>query len=183
MHEQLNRHKSGIFWFTGLSGAGKTTLALAVERKLVIEYGIRCVVLDGDRLRLGLNRDLGFSEADRWENMRRTSEVAELFLEQGYVVLVPMITPYEAIRKELRSRFKSDHYAEIYVACSLEACEDRDPKGLYRRARAGEIQHFTGIDAAFDTPMQPDLIIQSELDELSHCTAKLVNFVKNHVIQ
>jgi len=151
----------GIVWLTGLSGAGKTTLAEAT-RQLLVEHGIACVILDGDRLRAGLNRDLGFSAADREENMRRTAEAAALFLEQGFVVLVATISPSAAARAAIRDRFRGKAYAEVYVKCPLAVCEARDPKGLYGRARRGEIQQFTGIDAPYEPPERPELILDTE---------------------
>ncbi|WP_240644344.1 adenylyl-sulfate kinase [Paenibacillus paeoniae] len=181
--EYINGHRGGIYWFIGLSGSGKTTLALAAERELVTKHGMRCVVLDGDRLRKGLNRDLGFSDADRSENLRRAAEVAQLFLEQGFVVLVSMITPYESFRRKLKQQFASDDYAEIYVMCSLAACERRDPKGLYRKARAGDIPNFTGINALFEPPVQPDLTIHTDGNEFNACIAELVTFIEIHATQ
>ncbi|GBF72222.1 adenylyl-sulfate kinase [Paenibacillus sp. 598K] len=156
-----SEQRGGIVWLTGLSGAGKTTLAEAT-RELLVHSGTACVVLDGDRLRAGLNRDLGFSAADREENMRRTAEAAALFLEQGFVVLVATISPSAAARAAIRDRFREAAFAEVYVKCPLAVCEDRDPKGLYGRARRGEIRQFTGIDAPYEPPDRPELILDTE---------------------
>ena len=159
--EQRQGHQGGILWFTGLSGAGKSTLARHT-RILLDARGIRSVVLDGDQLRAGLNRDLGFSEADREENMRRAAEVASLFLEEGYVVLLPMISPAREARLQIRGLYNAADYAEVYVKCQLTVCEHRDPKGLYAKARRGEIRQFTGIDAVYEVPEAPELIIDTE---------------------
>ena len=174
--EMLNGHKGGVFWFTGLSGSGKTTLSKKAEEEL-FKQGIRSVVIDGDQLRQGLNIDLGFSEEDRSENMRRASEVAAMFLNHGFVVLVPMISPSSAARDVIRHRFNSSDFAEIYVQCSLETCEQRDPKGLYRKARKGEIREFTGIDAIYEPPEQAELTVNTENSDMDSCVNKLVEFV------
>lgn len=167
----------GIVWLTGLSGAGKTTLAEAT-RKLLVEQGIACVVLDGDRLRAGLNRDLGFSAADREENMRRTAEAAALFLEQGFVVLVATISPSAAARAAIRDRFRGEAYAEVYVKCPLAVCEARDPKGLYAKARRGELKQFTGIDAPYESPSSAELVIDTSRDAVNHCAGQLAAYCR-----
>lgn len=174
--EMLNGHKGGIFWFTGLSGSGKTTLSQKAEEEF-FKQGIRCVVIDGDQLRQGLNIDLGFSAEHRRENMRRAAEVAAMFLNQGFVVLVPMISPSSAAREAIRHRFDPRDYAEIYVQCTLETCEQRDPKGLYRKARRGEIREFTGIDAIYEPPEQAELTLNTEDSDMDSCVNELVEFV------
>lgn len=174
--EILNGHKGAVLWFTGLSGAGKTTLSRKAEEKL-FNQGIRCVVIDGDQLRQGLNADLGFSEEDRKENMRRAAEVAAMFLNQGFIVLVSMISPSSAAREEIRRRFSPRDFAEIHVKCSIEACEQRDPKGLYQKARKGEIRAFTGIDAIYEPPEHAELTVNTEDTDLESCVSKLMEYV------
>jgi len=173
-------HKSYVFWFTGLSGSGKTTLAMNAETKLY-QLGFRCKVLDGDCLRAGLNSDLGFTEEDRRENLRRASEVAAMFLDAGFLVLVPMISPDTMMRERIKERFQADQFAEIFVQCSLEACEERDPKGLYRKARNGEISEFTGIDSKYEAPLRPDLTIDTEHYSEDECVNSLINFIKERM--
>ncbi|MFC5468955.1 adenylyl-sulfate kinase [Cohnella suwonensis] len=167
-----------VVWFTGLSGSGKTTLALEAERELA-KHGALCVVLDGDRLRQGLNSDLGYTEEDRAENLRRAAEVAVLFAEKGFIVLAPMISPSEKARSSVRERFDSERYAEVYVKCTLDGCERRDPKGLYRRARAGEIANFTGVDATYELPSRAELTIDKEEVALASCSAELIRYIEH----
>lgn len=178
--QKRNGHYGIVIWLTGLSGSGKTTLACEVERQLV-SHGLRIVTIDGDQLRQGLNRDLGFTEESRKENLRRAMEVALMFLDKGFVVLVPMISPFESSRREIKNRFERADYAEIYVKCSLEACEQRDPKGLYRKARNGEIPDFTGIDSPYEPPMKPDLLIDTEQLSIEAGTNALVSFIERRV--
>jgi bifunctional enzyme CysN/CysC len=149
-------------WFTGLSGSGKSTVAVAVER-LLLERGVATYLLDGDNLRHGLNGDLGFSAADRDENVRRASEVARLFADAGVIALVPLISPYRAGRERAREAhaFAGLPFVEVYVNTPIEECEARDPKGLYRQARAGEITGFTGIDDPYEPPLAPELAVSS----------------------
>jgi adenylylsulfate kinase len=174
--ERLNGHRGGLVWFTGLSGSGKTTLSLCAEKELFAR-GFRSIVMDGDQLRAGLNRDLGFSEADREENMRRAAEVAGMFLNAGFVVLLPLISPSREVRDKIRARFDPKEFAEVYVKCSIEACERRDPKGLYRRAREGAIRQFTGIDAVYEPPVQPEMTVDTEHRTIEACTQELVAFI------
>lgn len=150
-----------IVWFTGLSGSGKSTVAVEVERRL-IGSGRAAVVLDGDNLRLGLNADLGFSETDRVENLRRIAEIATLFAQAGLVALVPVISPARAHRDAARAIADREavRFVEVFVDTPLEECERRDPKGLYRRARSGELTGFTGIDAPYEPPDSPDLVLR-----------------------
>ncbi|WP_457755224.1 adenylyl-sulfate kinase, partial [Thermovibrio ammonificans] len=143
--ERLKGHKSFILWFTGLSGSGKSTLSHKVEEKLY-EMGVHTYVLDGDNIRQGLNKDLGFSEEDRRENIRRIGEVAKLFVDAGVAVLTAFISPYRRDREFVRNLVDKGDFIEVYVKCPLEVCEQRDPKGLYKKARAGQIKNFTGID-------------------------------------
>lgn len=156
----LNGHKSAIIWFTGLSGAGKSTLSTMLEHRLH-QLGIRTYRLDGDNLRHGLNQDLGFSAADRKENIRRVGEVSKLMVDAGLFTLTAFISPYLADRQMVRDMVENDEFIEIYVKASLATCEARDVKGLYRKARAGEITQFTGIDAPYEAPIAPELVIDT----------------------
>lgn len=165
--ESLNAHKSVLLWFTGLSGSGKSTLAHAVEEQLH-QMGRQTFVLDGDNVRHGLCGDLGFSEQDRVENIRRVGEVAKLFLEAGLITMTAFISPFRMDRERARSLFPHGDFLEIYCDCSLEVCEERDVKGLYKRARAGEIKNFTGISSPYEGPSAPELVVDTNrlsLDE------------------
>ncbi|MEK4219459.1 MULTISPECIES: adenylyl-sulfate kinase [unclassified Bacillus (in: firmicutes)] len=159
--QSLNGHKSCALWFTGLSGSGKSVLANAVDEKLY-HMGIRSYVLDGDNIRHGLNRDLGFRAEDRIENIRRIGEVAKLFVDSGQMILTAFISPFREDRDMVRELFPDGEFLEIYVKCPLQICEQRDPKGLYKKARNGDIKHFTGIDSPYEAPLSPDLIIESD---------------------
>lgn len=158
--EKQNRHKSAILWFTGLSGAGKSTLAHAVEEKLH-ERGCRTFVLDGDNVRHGLCSDLGFSDEDRTENIRRIGEISKLFLEAGVIVLTAFISPFRRDRELARSVAPHGDFNEIFCDSSLEVCESRDVKGLYAKARAGEIPQFTGISSPYEEPVSPELRVDT----------------------
>ncbi|MEC1663220.1 adenylyl-sulfate kinase [Bacillus halotolerans] len=159
--QSLNGHKSCALWFTGLSGSGKSVLANAVDEKLY-HMGIRSYVLDGDNIRHGLNQDLGFRTEDRIENIRRIGEVAKLFVDSGQMILTAFISPFREDRDMVRALFPDGEFLEIYVKCPLQICEQRDPKGLYKKARNGDIKHFTGIDSPYEAPLSPDLIIESD---------------------
>jgi len=160
-HELLNGHQGGVVWLTGLSGAGKSTVAQALQQSLH-GRGCRTVLLDGDNLRHGLNRDLGFSDADRSENVRRTGEAARLFAEAGVIAICALISPRQADRDAVRARFDDDRFVEVFVEASLESCRARDPKGLYARASAGVIAEFTGVAAPYEAPTAPDLTVATE---------------------
>lgn len=160
-------------WLLGLSGAGKTTLAEALKAQLAVE---KSILLDGDVLRNGLNNNLGFSDADRTENVRRTAEVAQLFLNEGYWVIVALITPLEAMRVNNR-RILGDKYIEVFIDTPLSICQDRDPKGLYAKVAQKQITHFTGIDAPFDRPMQADLVVETDTMSIEDSTRKLLAYV------
>ena len=160
MRQARNKHNSFVLWFTGLSGAGKSTLAYAIEHEL-FKNGSNVVVLDGDNIRHGLCSDLGFSEQDRHENMRRIGETAKLFVESGSIVLAAFVSPYREDREQVRSRLPHGEFSEVYCECDLDVCESRDPKGLYARARKGEIDNFTGISAPYEPPIKPDIVINS----------------------
>ncbi|HOV61974.1 MAG TPA: adenylyl-sulfate kinase [Candidatus Hydrogenedentes bacterium] len=157
--ERLNGHRGAVVWFTGLSGSGKSTIARALEEAL-FERGVRSYVLDGDNIRHGLNKNLGFSPEDRQENIRRIGEVAKLFADAGLVAITAFISPYRADRDQARA-INGDDFIEVYVACALEVCESRDPKGLYQKARAGQIPEFTGISAPYEPPLNPELVVDS----------------------
>jgi bifunctional enzyme CysN/CysC len=152
-----------LLWFTGLSGAGKSTIANNLEGKLHA-LGKRTFVLDGDNIRHGLNRDLGFTEADRVENIRRIAEVAKLFVEAGLITMVAFISPFRAEREMARELVGPDEFIEIFVDTPLEICEQRDPKGLYRKARRGELRNFTGLDSPYERPESPELVLNSQND-------------------
>jgi adenylylsulfate kinase len=153
-------HSSRTIWFTGLSGSGKSTLAFAVERVL-IDKGVACYVLDGDNVRFGLNRDLGFSPEDRTENIRRIGEVCRLFQDAGLVVLTAFISPYQADRDQVRALHAPGHFVEVFVDTPVEVCEDRDVKGLYAKARAGDIPDFSGISAPYEAPTSPEIRVDT----------------------
>lgn len=157
-----------VIWMTGLSGAGKTTLAQALVNRLAAA-GERVYLLDGDTLRSGLNADLGFSAADRHENVRRIGEVARLFFDQGYIVVVACISPYQQSRMAVRQRIGSAHFLEIYLNTPLSVCESRDPKGLYGKLRRGEISAFTGISAPYQTPQSAELVINTADRPVEQC--------------
>lgn len=157
----LNGHRSGLIWLTGLSASGKSTIAHAVEKEL-FDSGIRAYVLDGDNVRHGLNANLGFSPEDRKENMRRIAEVARLMVDAGLLVLAAFISPFREDRAAVRKLFNKDDFAEIYIKCSLAECENRDPKGQYKKARNGIIKNYTGVSAPYEEPEAPELVIDTE---------------------
>lgn len=158
---RMNGHQSSVIWFTGLSGSGKSTLANALDRRLY-DLGIRSYVLDGDNIRHGLNRGLGFSPEDRRENIRRIGEVAKLFVDSGIFALTAFISPYREDRERVRALLEPGEFLEVYVKCPLTECERRDPKGLYRKARRGEISGFTGIHSPYEEPLRPDLVLETD---------------------
>ena len=156
----MNKHKSGVVWFTGLSASGKSTIAHHLEKEL-FDRGIRSYVLDGDNVRHGINSNLGFSREDRKENLRRIAEVARLYVDAGIVVLAAFISPYREDRQYVQALVGPEDFFEIYVKCPIEVCENRDPKGQYRKARAGIIRNYTGIDSPYEEPAKPDLVIDT----------------------
>jgi len=174
--ESLNGHKARVLWFTGLSGSGKSSIANLVEQKLH-KKGIRTYVLDGDNLRHGLNKDLGFVESDRVENIRRVSEVAKLMHDAGLVVLVSFISPFRAERDRARVLFDDGQFLEIYVDTPIEIAEKRDIKGLYAKARRGEIPNFTGIDSPYEEPQSPEIRLEAGHDSLEACANKVVEYL------
>jgi bifunctional enzyme CysN/CysC len=167
----LKSQKPVVLWFTGLSGSGKSTIANLVERALFAE-GKHTYMLDGDNVRHGLNRDLGFTDADRVENIRRVAETAKLFVDAGMIVLVSFISPFRSERRMARELVEQGEFVEVFVDTPLEICMQRDPKGLYQKAKAGEIKHFTGIDSPYEAPEQPELVIKTEAaDPATHASA------------
>ncbi|MDD9148244.1 MULTISPECIES: adenylyl-sulfate kinase [unclassified Sporolactobacillus] len=179
--EKASGHKGAVVWLTGLSGSGKSTLANRVEAAL-FSRGIRTYLLDGDNIRSGLNSDLGFSDADRKENIRRISEVAKLFVDSNAVVLTAFISPFRKDRLAARKRFESDEFIEIYVACPLKVCESRDPKGLYQKARSGIISDFTGIDSPYEAPESPELVVDTDKQTLPESADQIVRFLEKRGI-
>jgi adenylylsulfate kinase len=174
---QLNQHKSVVIWFTGLSGSGKSTLAHLVEEEL---HKLTCktFVLDGDNVRHGLSSNLTFSDDDRKENIRRIGEVAKLMMDAGIIAITAFISPFKKDRNLIRRLLLQGDFIEIYCKASLEVCESRDVKGLYKRARSGEIKNYTGIDSPYESPDNPELIINTEDDSLEESVAKVVEFLK-----
>ena len=178
---KLNGHRSVVLWFTGLSGSGKSTLAHALEEKL-FQKGCRTFVLDGDNVRYGLNSNLDFSESDRTENIRRISEVSKLMLESGLIVMTAFISPFNRDRNEARKLISNDDFIEIYCKASLEVCEARDVKGLYKRARAGEIKNYTGIDSPYEEPENPELTINTNDETLDNSVSKILSFLEQNFL-
>jgi len=174
--QALLRQRGGTLWLTGLSGSGKSTIARELERQL-LDAGHACYVLDGDNIRHGLNRDLGFNATDRTENIRRIAEVARLFNEAGVLVITAFISPYREDRAQARTIVGAERFFEIYVDTPLAVCETRDPKGLYRKARAGEIQQFTGISAPYEPPEGPALILDTTALSPAGCAARIVEAI------
>jgi len=180
--EEQNGHRGAILWFTGLSGAGKSTLAHEVEEQLH-RMGCHTFVLDGDNVRHGLCGDLGFSSEDRVENIRRIGEVAKLFMEAGVIVLTAFISPFRADRDKVRAMVQPGEFVEIYCECSIELCEERDVKGLYKKARAGEIKHFTGISSPYEAPDKPELAVDTS-KPLDDCVQQvLAELAKGKIIR
>jgi adenylylsulfate kinase len=173
----LNGHKGAVLWFTGLSGSGKSTVANIVDHMLH-KAGKHGFVLDGDNIRMGLNKNLGFSPEDRTENIRRIGEVAKLFAHAGNIVSTAFISPYRADRDQVRAIMGPGEFVEIYVNAKLETCEGRDPKGLYKKARAGEIKGFTGIDAPYEAPDKAELVLEADNKDAETLAAEVIDFLK-----
>lgn len=172
LRARLHRNQGAAVWLTGLSASGKSTLARALERRLV-ERGVFAYVLDGDNLRHGLNSDLGFSPEDRTENIRRVGEVTALFVDAGAIVISAFISPYRADRDRVRALLGPGEFLEVHVTAPLEVCERRDPKGLYAKARAGALREFTGISAPYEAPLEPELIVDTDRAPIEACTVDL----------
>jgi adenylylsulfate kinase len=172
--EKLNGHKGATVWLTGLSGSGKSTIAVDLEKRLC-ERGVRTYILDGDNIRHGLNKNLGFSPDDRTENIRRIGEVAKLFTDAGLVAITAFISPYRADRDQVRALMKPGDFVEIFVDCPVDVCEQRDVKGLYKKARAGEIKEFTGISAPYEAPANAELTIKSHELSVDAAVVKILD--------
>jgi adenylylsulfate kinase len=176
---KLKGHKGAVLWFTGLSGCGKSTIANAVELKLY-QAGKHTFLLDGDNIRLGLNKNLGFTPADRTENIRRVGEVAKLFASAGNLTLAAFISPYRADRKLVRDLLPAGEFIEIYVDASLETCEKRDPKGLYKKARAENLPNFTGITAPYEAPEKPELVLDSNHKGIEELASEVIAYLEKN---
>ncbi len=178
-HVKLNGHKPAVLWFTGLSGSGKSTVANAVDLMLH-QLNAKTYVLDGDNVRHGLNGDLGFSDVDRVENIRRIGEVSKLFVDAGLLVSTAFISPFVADREMVREQLAEGQFIEVFVDTPIEVCESRDPKGLYKKARAGEIKNFTGIDSAYELPLKPEVHIKTAEKDIKACAAQVVNYLQEN---
>ena len=177
--EELLKQKGCVIWFTGLSGSGKSTVANQVAGHLH-QSGQITYVLDGDNIRHGLNKNLGFSPEDRQENIRRIGEVAKLFADAGLITTTAFISPYRQDRDAVRDIMSPDRFIEVFVDCPLEICENRDPKGLYKKARAGELKGFTGIDAPYEAPQSPELVVNTNELDVAGCTEQVIAYLMEH---
>jgi adenylylsulfate kinase len=175
--EQLNGHRGATVWLTGLSGSGKSTIAVELERWLW-DRGVRAYILDGDNIRHGLNKNLGFSPTDRTENIRRIGEVAKLFTDAGMVAITAFISPYRADRDQVRALMQPGDFVEVLVDCPVEVCEQRDVKGLYKKARAGQIPEFTGISAPYEAPLSPELTIHTESQSVDESVRQIIGYLQ-----
>ncbi len=173
---KANKHSSFLLWFTGLSGSGKSTIANLVEQKLH-KTGIKTYTLDGDNIRKGINNDLSFSPQDRTENIRRIAEIANLMIDAGLVVLAAFVSPYKKDRENIKKTVKDVNFVEIYINTSVEECERRDVKGLYKKAKAGEIKNMTGVSAPYETPENPDIEIKTEEESIEDSVTKIIDFI------
>lgn len=176
---ELKQQKPCILWFTGLSGAGKSTLANAVDYELY-RRGQHTYVLDGDNVRHGLNKDLGFSDSDRIENIRRVGETSKLFLDAGLIVLSAFISPFQADRAMVRGLVKDEDFLEVFVSTPLSVCENRDPKGLYKKARSGEIKDFTGIDSPYEAPESPEISVDTSTYSIPEAASKVIEYLEDN---
>ncbi|AOT69173.1 adenylyl-sulfate kinase [Geosporobacter ferrireducens] len=174
--EAVLKQRGTVLWFTGLSGSGKSTVANAVEKRLFEERKLT-YLLDGDNIRHGLNRDLGFDVADRMENIRRIAEVSKLFIDAGLITLTAFISPFREDRNKVRELL-GERFIEVFVDCPLEVCEDRDPKGLYKKARAGKIKDFTGIDSLYEKPTSPEIIIRTDALSVDACANEIIHYLE-----
>lgn len=172
-------HRGAVLWFTGLSGSGKSTLAMALEQALM-RKGYACYVLDGDNVRKGLNSNLGFSPEDRTENIRRVGEVAALFADAGLICITAFISPYRADRLHARNAC-DEAFHEIHIAADLETCESRDPKGLYKKARAGNLPQFTGVDAPYESPEKAEMVVDTSHEEIQKSLGTLLDYVEQRI--
>ncbi len=176
LRAEQKHQKPCLIWFTGLSGSGKSTIAGALEQEL-FKRGYHSYLLDGDNVRHGMNRDLGFSDEDRVENIRRIGEMAKLFVDAGLIVMSAFISPFQSERKMVRELLDEDEFIEVFMAAPLEVCEKRDPKGLYKKARAGEIRNFTGIDSDYQQPENPELTIDTSSLSVAQCADQIISYL------
>jgi adenylylsulfate kinase len=179
--EELMNQRAKLVWFTGLSGSGKSTLAVQLEAQFH-GLGFKTYLLDGDNIRAGLNKDLSFTDEGRIENIRRIGEVSKLLLDAGVVVLSAFISPFQADREQVKKIVGPENYIEIFVNAPLEVCEQRDVKGLYKKARAGEVKNFTGIDSPYEAPTSPDLVLETGVLSIDESVGKLIGFVKRKIL-
>jgi len=179
--ERLLRQKGVVIWFTGLSASGKSTVAHAVEEKL-FERGKLSFVLDGDNIRHGLNKNLGFSPQDREENIRRIGEVAKLFAQAGVIAMTAFISPYRGDRDKVRALMNPGEFIEVYVRIPVEIAEQRDPKGLYKKARAGEVKEFTGISAPYEEPRSPEIVLDTGSMTVEQCRDEVIRYLERHYL-
>ena len=177
--QNRNGHKSAVIWFTGLSGSGKSTVSVALEKALFNE-GKQTYRLDGDNVRHGLNKNLGFSPEDRTENIRRIGEVAKLMVDAGSITVTAFISPYKQDRDNVRAILEDGEFIEVYTKCSVEECEKRDPKGLYKKARSGEIPEFTGISAPYEAPDHPEIILDTEHESIDQSVDRVIQYLKQY---
>jgi len=178
----IKGHLPSVLWFTGLSGSGKSTIADRVEQILLQEYEAHTYLLDGDNIRKGLNQDLTFTDEDRTENIRRLSEISSLMYDAGLIVLTAFISPFQKDRNKVREKIQPGRFFEIFVECPLEVCESRDPKGLYKKARNGEIKNFTGISSPYESPSSPEIIINSYKNTIEECAINVIKVLENNKI-
>ena len=179
--QRLNGHRGCTVWLTGLSGAGKSTIAVDLEKRL-LERGVRTYILDGDNVRHGLNKNLGFSPEDRTENIRRIGEVAKLFTDAGMVALTAFISPYRADRDQVRGLMAAGDFIEVFVDCPVDVCEERDVKGLYKKARAGEIKEFTGVSAPYEAPLRPELTLDTSAQSVEESAKQILAYLERQGI-
>ncbi|MDH5752065.1 MAG: adenylyl-sulfate kinase [Deltaproteobacteria bacterium] len=180
---RIKGHGPAALWFTGLPGSGKSTIANALEHHLAETFRAHTYLLDGDNMRAGLNTDLGFGEDDRRENIRRFGEVSRLFHDAGLIVIAALISPFQVERNQVRQRFPEGTFFEVHINCPLDVCEERDPKGLYKKARAGLIQEFTGISSPYEPPESPELILNTNQSTVTECVSDIVAaLVRNKIL-
>jgi adenylyl-sulfate kinase len=175
--EKRSRHKGAVIWLTGLPCSGKSTIAVSLEEKL-FQLGCNVYILDGDNIRHGLNSNLGFSPQDREENIRRIGEVAKLFYEAGVMVITAFVSPYKKDRDNVRTKLPKGDFIEVYVKCDIAACENRDTKGLYKKARNGEVKDFTGVSAPYEEPLNPELVIDTSSENIEESVGHLLDYIK-----
>ena len=180
LRKKLINQKPILIWLSGISGSGKSTIANELEKKLY-ENNFLSYLLDGDNIRIGLNKDLGFTDDDRKENIRRISEVSRLMLDAGLIVITAFISPFKEERQLAKSLVLKENYFLVHVDCSVEKCEERDVKGLYKKARAGEIKNFTGIDSPYEVPENPNLIVNTEKESVDESVKKIFNAIKGKI--